>query len=176
MEMKVRLRQPALPARALLDEKDQSLITLIQTGLPLSVSPYADIGARLGMTENEVIERLKRLTAENVIKRLGVVVRHHELGYQANAMTVWNIPDDIVSDLGSCMGRFEFVSLCYRRPRRMPEWPYNLFTMIHGQEREDVLGNIHVLIERCGLEGIEHDVLFSTRRFKQRGAIYHKDK
>ncbi|WP_126452198.1 AsnC family transcriptional regulator [Sulfuriflexus mobilis] len=172
--MKVTLRLPELPAQAILDEQDQSLITLIQTGLPLSATPYADLGKQLGMDEYEVIERLKRLTSENIIKRFGVVVRHHELGYHANAMTVWNIPDEIVSELGSCMGQFEFVTLCYRRPRRLPEWPYNLFTMIHGQDRDDVLANIRLLIERCGLDAIEHDVLFSTRRFKQRGAIYHK--
>ena len=140
----------------------------------MSVTPYADMGAQLGINEAEVIHRLQRLMDENVIKRFGVVVRHHELGYQANAMTVWNIPDEMVSELGPCMGQFEFVTLCYRRPRRLPQWPYNLFTMIHGQDRNDVLVNIQTLVTSCGLEDIEHEVLFSTRRFKQRGAIYHK--
>lgn len=170
--MKVRLRLPALPEQAILDEQDQALITLIQTGLPLSATPYTDLGKQLGMDESEVISRLRRLADENVIKRFGVVVRHHELGYLANAMTVWNIPDEMVSELGPCMGQFEFVTLCYQRPRRLPDWPYNLFTMIHGQDRNDVLTNIQTLIERCGLEKIDHEVLFSTRRFKQRGAIY----
>lgn len=172
--MKVKLRLPALPVHAELDEHDRELITLIQTGLPLSATPYADIGKQLGMDEDEVIDRLKLLSSDDVIKRIGVVVRHHELGYHANAMTVWNIPDENISELGLCMGQFEFVTLCYRRPRRLPEWPYNLFTMIHGQDRDDVLANIQILIERCGLTSIDHDVLFSTRRFKQRGAIYHK--
>lgn len=172
--MKVRLRLPALPEPAILDEQDQALITLIQTGLPLSVTPYADVGKQLCMDEQEVIARLQRLSDENVIKRLGVVVRHHELGYRANAMTVWNIPDEMVSELGTCMGQFEFVTLCYQRPRRLPDWPYNLFTMIHGKDRNDVLENIQTLVERCGLEKINHEVLFSTRRFKQRGAIYRK--
>ena len=174
MDMKVKLRLPALPDRAILDEQDQSLISLIQTGLPLCATPYAELGKQLGITENEVITRLQRLTDQNVIKRFGVVVRHHELGYRANAMTVWNVPDELVRELGPCMGQFEFVTLCYQRPRRLPDWPYNLFTMIHGQDRNDVLINIQTLIERCHLEKIDHDVLFSTRRFKQRGAIYHK--
>jgi len=174
MDMKVRLRRPALPDQVILDEQDQSLITLIQTGLPLSATPYADLGNQLGITESEVITRLERLRDQNVIKRFGVVVRHHELGYHANAMTVWDIPDDLISKLGPCMGKFEFVTLCYQRPRRLPDWPYNLFTMIHGQDQKDVLMNIQTLIERCGLESIDHDVLFSTRRFKQRGAIYRK--
>ncbi len=174
MDMKAGCRYPPLPEPVSLDEGDHALITLIQTGLPLSATPYADLGEKIDMPEGEVIVRLKRLLDDNVIKRFGVVVRHHELGYRANAMAVWNIQDEIVSDMGACMGKFEFVTLCYRRPRRLPEWPYNLFTMIHGQDRDAVFANIQLLTERCGLENIEHDVLFSTRRFKQRGAIYRQ--
>jgi DNA-binding Lrp family transcriptional regulator len=174
MDMKVVHRQPPLPAQAILEERDQVLITAIQTGLPLSKTPYADLGKSLGMDEKEVISRLECLIDEKVIKRFGVVVRHHELGYRANAMVVWNIPDAIISELGSCLGQFDFVTLCYRRPRRLPEWPYNLFTMIHGQDRDDVLENVQLLVESCGLNEIGHKVLFSTRRFKQRGAIYRK--
>jgi len=172
--MKVRHRHPPLPKQAVLDERDQALITLIQTGLPLSKTPYADLGKSLDMGEEEVISRLKCLIDDKVIKRFGVVVRHHELGYHANAMVVWDIPDGIISELGSCLGQFDFVTLCYRRPRRLPEWPYNLFTMIHGQDRDDVLDNVQLLVESCGLNEIGHKVLFSTRRFKQRGAIYRK--
>jgi DNA-binding Lrp family transcriptional regulator len=172
MDMKVKYRLPALPEPAVLDEQDQALITLIQTGLPLTQTPYADLGRQLGLDEKDVIQRIKNLNEAKVIKRFGVVVRHHELGYRANAMTVWNISDEVVSELGSCMGQFDFVTLCYRRPRRLPDWPYNLFTMIHGKDRKDVLANIQLLAERCNLDEIEYKVLFSTRRFKQRGAIY----
>lgn len=172
MDMKVKYRQPSLPKQAELDETDQALITLMQTGLPLSPTPYADLGEKLDISEQEVIQRIKDLNDTRVIKRLGVVVRHHELGYKANAMTVWNIPDEVVAELGVCMGQFDFVTLCYRRPRRLPEWPYNLFTMIHGKDRDDVLANIELLAKSCNLDDVEHKVLFSTRRFKQRGAIY----
>ena len=172
--MKVSYRQPPLPEQAVLDDQDQDLITLIQTGLPISKTPYADIAESLGMKEGDVILRLKRLIDDKVIKRFGVVVRHHELGYRSNAMVVWDIPDEMISELGSCMGQFDFVTLCYRRPRRLPEWSYNLFTMIHGQDRDDVLENIQLLVESCALEKINHQALFSTRRFKQRGAIYRK--
>jgi len=172
MDMKVKYRLPALPEQTVLDEQDQALITLIQTGLPLTPTPYADLGKQLNLDEEEVIQRIKSLNETKVIKRFGVVVRHHELGYRANAMTVWNISDEAVSELGSCMGQFDFVTLCYRRPRRLPDWPYNLFTMIHGKDRQDVLANIQLLAERCNLDEIEYKVLFSTRRFKQRGAIY----
>ena len=172
MDMKVKYRLPSLPEQAVLDETDQALITLIQTGLQLSPTPYADIGKKLQLNEQEVIQRIKDLYDTNVIKRFGIVVRHHELGYNANAMTVWNISDEAVTELGACMGQFDFVTFCYRRPRRLPDWPYNLFTMIHGKDREDVLANIEILANSCNLDEAEHKVLFSTRRFKQRGAIY----
>lgn len=155
-----------------LDEQDVALIAEIQSGLPLTPCPYAEMGQRIGLSEAEVIDRLKRLQQAGAIKRFGVVVRHHEIGYRANAMTVWDIPDEKVSELGECMGGFEFVTLCYRRPRRLPDWPYNLFTMVHGQDRDEVLSNISHMAERCGLASIQYEVLFSTRRFKQRGAIY----
>lgn len=170
--MKVKYRLPSLPQQVVLDDIDQRLITLIQTGLPLSPTPYADIGEKLQLDEEDVIQRIQKLNDDNVIKRFGVVVRHHELGYKANAMTVWNIPDEAVSELGACMGQFDFVTLCYRRPRRLPDWPYNLFTMIHGKDRDDVMANIELLAKRCNLKEVEYNVLFSTRRFKQRGAIY----
>jgi len=176
MDMKVKQVTPLRKTNhnpVVLDADDEALAIHIQAGLPLVAQPYAQIGQTLGMSEEEVILRLTRLLEKGVIKRFGVVVRHHELGYRANAMTVWNIPDEKISELGQCMGQFEFVTLCYQRPRRLPDWPYNLFTMIHGQDRDEVLTNIQTLVVRCGLDLIEHEVLFSTRRFKQRGAIYH---
>jgi DNA-binding Lrp family transcriptional regulator len=170
--MKVKTTVTETHTPVVLDERDVALIGEIQTGLPLTPNPYAEIGQRIGLSESAVIERLQRLLQKGAIKRLGVVVRHHEIGYHANAMTVWNIPDEKVSVLGECMGRFEFVTLCYRRPRRLPDWPYNLFTMVHGRDRDGVLSNISHMAERCGLASIQYEVLFSKRRFKQRGAIY----
>ncbi len=170
MKVKTTVTKPQIPV--VLDELDVALIAEIQTGLPLTPNPYAEIGRHIGLSEAAVIERLQRLLQAGAIKRLGVVVRHHEIGYRANAMTVWNIPDEKVSELGECMGGFEFVTLCYRRPRRLPDWPYNLFTMVHGRDRDEVLSNISHMAERCGLASIQYEVLFSKRRFKQRGAIY----
>lgn len=151
---------------------DQRLVAAIQGGLPLVSRPYAAIGREIGLTEAEVIQRIAALTADGTIKRFGVVVRHRELGYRANAMVVWDVPDDQVSALGRCIGQFDFVTLCYRRPRRLPDWPYNLFCMIHGHDRDAVLHHVAHLVETCGLPRIPHEVLFSRRRFKQRGALY----
>lgn len=154
---------------------ETALIGAIQQGLPLAPRPFAKIGAGIGLSESEVIAGLAHLSEQGVIKRMGVVVRHHELGYRANAMVVWDIPDDRVSALGHCIGKFDFVTLCYRRPRRMPAWRYNLFSMIHGQDRDEVLSLVAELKEQCGLRDIAHEVLFSCRRFKQCGARYVTD-
>ena len=152
--------------------KPDLLIGAIQQGLPLVPRPFAEIGAGIGLAEHEVIAGLANLVEQGVIKRMGVVVRHHELGYRANAMVVWDIPDDQVSVLGRRIGSFDCVTLCYRRPRRLPDWRYNLFTMIHGRQRDDVLGLVAQLKEQCGLGHVAHEVLFSRRRFKQCGARY----
>ena len=161
---------PPMPDR--FSETDRRIIAAIQHGLPMVSQPYAEIARSLGLSEAELIERIKAFLDQGDIKRLGVVVRHRELGYRANAMVVWDVPDDRVTALGRCLGQFDFVTLCYRRPRRLPDWPYNLFCMIHGQDRDAVLGKVAFLVENCQLQDIRHDVLFSRRRFKQRGAIY----
>jgi DNA-binding Lrp family transcriptional regulator len=150
----------------------EDLIEAIQTGLPLVARPYREIGARLGMTEQAVIGQLRGMIDAGIIKRLGVVVRHHELGYHANAMVVWDVPDERVERIGRQLGDINCVSLCYQRPRRLPDWPYNLFCMVHGQDRDEVLACIARLVEALGLGEIRHTVLFSGRRFKQRGARY----
>ncbi len=154
------------------DPLDIALVEAIQGGLPLVPRPYELIGERIGLAEHEVRTRLSRLLENGDMRRLGVVVRHRELGYTANAMVVWDIPDNRVSKLGRLIGRQPFVNLCYRRPRRLPDWTYNLFCMIHGRSRDGVLANLRELIEHCGLEELPYRVLFSNRRFKQRGARY----
>ncbi len=155
-----------------LSSKDRALIKAVQGGLPVVSRPYAEIAKKLNSSETDVISRLQYLMDNGAIKRYGVVVRHKELGYTANGMVVWNIPDDKVEELGICIGNYDCVTLSYRRPRRLPGWPYNLFTMVHGSNREEVTQKVAEIVEKCGLENIDHTILFSTRRFKQRGASY----
>ena len=155
-----------------LTEADRELIAAIQGGLPLVAHPYAVIGEQLGLSEAAVIERLETLQSSGLIKRMGVVVRHRALGYRANAMVVWDIPDDQVERIGALLADEVCVTLCYQRPRRLPAWPYNLFCMIHGRERDNVLRRLEQIISVHRLEEIPHKVLFSGRSFKQRGAHY----
>lgn len=164
---------PRAAARGMLTQTaETALIRAIQQGFPLVPRPFAVIGEEIGLTEGEVIAGLADLVGQGVIKRMGVVVRHHELGYRANAMVVWDIPDAQVAALGRCIGQFDFVTLCYRRPRRLPGWRYNLFSMIHGCDRDAVLALVEDMRQRCDLLAFPHEVLFSCRRFKQRGAHY----
>lgn len=155
-----------------LDPLDYALIGALQDGLPLVPRPYARLAAAIGSSEAEVLRRLARFLEQDIISRLGIVVRHHELGFRANAMVVWDVPDDRVDAVGECIGQSGLVNLCYRRPRRLPEWRYNLFCMIHGRDRAAVLERLELIRQQCGLAGLDYEVLFSRRRFKQTGARY----
>jgi DNA-binding Lrp family transcriptional regulator len=161
-----------IPHPALDDPLNHALLQAIEGGLPLTAQPYAVVGERLGISEQEVMARLQALQEQGIIKRMGIVVRHRVLGYRANAMVVWDVPDDRVAETGCCLGAIPFVTLCYRRPRRLPDWPYNLFTMIHGHNREQVLARLDHLVKHCGMAAFAHQALFSRRCFKQRGARY----
>lgn len=166
--MAARPLQPASP----IGEAERRLVSVLQEGLPLFMRPFALIAERIGISENEVMGRIGHWLDDGAIKRFGVVVRHRELGYKANAMLVHDIPDARVGELGRALAEEPAVTLCYRRPRVLPDWPYNLFCMIHGRERSEVEAIIGELRQRHGLADCAHDVLFSLTRFKQNGARY----
>lgn len=158
--------------RSQLTSADYALAAALEGGLALVHRPYAELAAKAGLSETEARQRLQRLVDLGVIRRLGVVVRHRELGYTANAMVVWDVPDERVEELGRLLGAQPSVTLCYRRPRVLPEWPYNLFSMVHGRNRQAVLAEIERLRAELGLQDIPFHPLFSLRRFKQCGARY----
>lgn len=160
------------PKETLLDPLARQLIGALQDGLALVERPFARIGEQLAVSEAEVLTRLAAWLVDGAIKRFGVVVRHHELGFTANAMLVHDIPDAQVGDFGRALAEEAAVTLSYRRPRRLPGWGYNLFCMIHGRERAEVIDTIARLRHRHGLERYSHEVLFSRTRFKQNGARY----
>jgi DNA-binding Lrp family transcriptional regulator len=153
----------------------EALINTISEGLPMVKQPYAEIARQLNCSESAVIDGIKSLIADGDLKRFGIVVRHRKLGYRANGMVVWDLPDNRVTEIGHCIGQYSFVTLCYQRPRRLPEWRYNLFSMIHGQSRAAVVDQVEFIVEQCGLQSIRHEILFSKRCFKQRGASYRDD-
>lgn len=156
----------------MIDAIDCQLIAAVQGGLPLSPRPYLAVAERLGISEQHVIDRLEGLKQQGLIKRWGVVVKHRQLGYQANAMIVIDVPDDLVDQIGQDLSRQHAVNLCYQRPRQGNIWPYNLYCMIHGKNRDCVLKQWHAIRVACGLQHYAFEVLFSQRCFKQRGALY----
>ena len=166
------LPETADSLRHQLESPDYALAAALESGLALVHRPYAELAAKAGLSETEARRRLQRLVELGVIRRLGVVVRHRELGYTANAMVVWDVPDTQVEELGRLLGAQPSVTLCYQRPRVLPEWPYNLFSMVHGRNRQAVLAEIERLRATLGLQDIPYHPLFSLRRFKQCGARY----
>lgn len=160
----------------MIDPIDLQLIVAVQEGLPIVSRPYQQIAEHLELSEIAVIDRLSKLKQQGLIKRLGVIVKHRRLGYQANAMVVFDMPDNLVKLKGQQISQFTFINLCYLRPRHGEHWPYNLFCMIHGKSREIVQQQLAQLIASCTLEHYAYDILFSQRCFKQRGAIYSTNK
>lgn len=155
-----------------LGDAGRQLMAALEDGLELVPRPFARLALRSGMTEDAVLDRLQQWLAGRILKRFGVVVRHHELGFTANAMAVWDVPDAQVSAVGRGLAAEPGVTLCYRRSRSLPDWRYNLFCMIHGQRRDEVEQRVAGLCNAHGLAGLPHALLFSRRRFKQTGARY----
>ena len=155
-----------------LTPKERELVAAIQDGLPLVKHPYAAIAKKIGLSEAQVIDWIGQLLDRGVIKRFGLVLSHRDLGYRANAMVVWDIPDDAVGEIGRKLAALDYVTLCYRRPRRLPDWPYNLFCMIHGRDRAAVEALAEQAAMAAGAADCARNILFSTRQFKQRGARY----
>jgi DNA-binding Lrp family transcriptional regulator len=155
--------------QVVLGAAQRKLVAALEDGLALEPLPYAALGERGGMGERAVIDRLARWQAEGLIRRFGVVVRHHELGWRANAMAVWDVPDERARRFGRMLAAAEGVTLAYRRARARPAWPYNLFCMVHGTERGAVAARIQSLNRELGLDAFPHAVLFSRTRFKQTG-------
>ena len=152
-----------------LDDIDRRLVLATQDGLPLVPRPYHELATQLGIAPAEVMERLLRMLARGVIRRIGAVPNHYAIGYTANGMSVWDVPDEAIDELGVRVGELEFVTHCYHRPRRLPEWPYNLFAMVHGGSRDEVLHKVSEIARLLGPACRAHDVLFSTEILKKTG-------
>ncbi|HSA88928.1 MAG TPA: Lrp/AsnC family transcriptional regulator [Burkholderiales bacterium] len=148
---------------------ERALVKATQGGLPLVPRPYQEIACRVGASESEVISRLQAMLADGRIRRIGAVPNHYALGYTANAMSVWDVADGEVDRLGRAVGALPFVSHCYRRARRLPEWPYNLFAMVHGFDRADTAAKIEIIRGALGRSLRGSDVLYSTRILKKTG-------
>lgn len=152
-----------------IDEIDRLIVLATQSGLPLEPQPYHAVARQVGIPAEEVMARMRRLLEAGMIRRIGVVPNHYALGYKANGMTVWDVPDERVDDLGERIGALEFVSHCYHRPRHLPDWPYNFFAMVHGCDRGEVEELVQRIAELIGDAERGHEILYSTRILKKTG-------
>jgi DNA-binding Lrp family transcriptional regulator len=158
-----------MKSEIILDETDREIIVATQSGLPLVQRPYREVAQQLGIGEQEVVLRMRAMQQQGVIRRIAVVPNHYALGYRANGMTVWDVPDEIITELGQKVGALDFVSHCYHRPRHLPEWPYNLFAMVHAHDHEHAITLVDEIAELLGENDRGHDVLFSKRILKKTG-------
>lgn len=150
-------------------EQEQQLVRLLQDDIPITSAPFAEIGAAVGMTEDEVVARVKEWLADGTIRRFGAMVRHQRLGYKANAMSAWDVPDERAEEVGGVLAEAGEVSHCYQRPRA-EGWNYNLFAMIHAATPEECYEVAAVLAGKVGIE--DYELLFSSREFKKISMTY----
>ena len=148
---------------------DRRIIHATQSGLPLVRRPYEAVGAALGISGEQVRERLQAMLDDGLIRRIGAVPNHYRLGFTANGMSVWDVPDERIDALGEAVGRLPFVTHCYHRPRALPLWPYNLFAMVHGKSRDEVEAQVGQIAALLGADCRVHDVLYSSRILKKTG-------
>ncbi len=153
----------------IIDELDRKIVQFTQAGIPLQAAPYSKIANACACDTQTVIQRMQRMLDRGVIRRIGAIPNHYRVGLHANGMSVWDVDDARLLDLGARIGRLEFVSHCYQRPRHLPSWPYNLFAMIHGHDRDEVMLKQQEVADLLGSSCRQHDVIFSTRILKKTG-------
>ncbi|GGK51975.1 siroheme decarboxylase subunit beta [Haloarcula sebkhae] len=153
------------------DELD--LVLEIQDGLPVTATPYADVADEIDADVGWVLETIKRFNAEGKVRRVGVIPNHYALGYSENGMTVWDVPDEVIDEVGPAIAEFDFVTHCYERPRHDGVWPYNFFAMTHGRSEAESQERIQQVRDRMtdhwDVSEDDWDTLFSTRILKKTG-------
>ena len=152
-----------------LDGTDRKLISITQAGLPVEASPYKTVADNIGITQQEVIQRLKQMLASGIIRRIGAVPNHYRLGLTANGMTVWDVDEKKIIELGDIIGQLDFVSHCYQRPKHLPTWRYNMFAMVHGHTRDEVDEKTKLIAGLLGENCRAHETLFSSAILKKTG-------
>ncbi|WP_204115867.1 AsnC family transcriptional regulator [Shimia biformata] len=152
-----------------IDDTDRQIITALQGGLPLVPAPYATVAGELGIAEADLIDRISAMKQSGVIRRVAAAANHYKLGMTANGMTVWDVADDQITELGAQIGALPFVTHCYERPRARPDWPYNLFAMVHGETNDEVEEKRAQIAAILGEACVQSDILYSTRILKKTG-------
>jgi len=150
--------------------QQRKVLQQLSKGLTICENPYRTVADEANISEDELLEFIQDLVNSNVINRFGMVIHQESVGFEKNAIVVWDIPDDEVDQLGALLGLQEKISLCYKRKRQLPDWPYNLYTLIHGKTQSDVVTELNRIVSENNIEDYACDVLISTKSFKHEGA------
>jgi len=153
----------------MIDPLDKQIIAQIQGDIPVEPSPFETIAKRLGISETLLLSRIRRLKESGVIRRFGATLRHQEAGFSSNAMVAWRVPEGRIDEVGETLAQLSAVTHCYHRPPQ-GDWPYNLYTMIHGNSREQCREIAAAMAERVQIE--DYAVLFSEKEFKKTSMAY----
>ena len=153
-----------------LDDGEISILRELQEDIPLEPAPFAAMAARIGITEQDVLDAAHRFVSEGRMRRFAAVLYHRQAGFVANAMSVWEVPENRIEEVGNAMAGFAAVSHCYQRPT-YPDWPYNLFGMLHGRTKEDCEESADAIARETGVS--EHAMLYSTKEYKKVRVRYY---
>lgn len=152
---------------------EKSIVRGLQGDLPLVQRPFKPIADKLGIEEKDLVAKLQEMDDEGIIRRFSAILHHRSVGFSANAMGAWRVPENKAEEVGTKMAKFPQVSHCYQRPT-FPTWPYNLFTMIHGKTTEDCEQVAKLISQDTGIE--DYRLLYSTREFKKVSMRYFTEK
>jgi DNA-binding Lrp family transcriptional regulator len=153
----------------MIDDIDKKIIQLSQGDLPLDLKPFSLLAQKIGIPEEELLSRVKSLKERGVIRRFGATLRHQEAGFGSNAMVAWKVPENKVDEVGSAMAGFREVTHCYQRQVEK-DWLYNLYTMIHGESREECYRIAKRISQETGIR--DYVLLFSEKEFKKTSMKY----
>lgn len=152
--------------------QQRKVLTQLSKGLAICDRPFLALSQQIGTSEEALVDFVQGLVDSNGVSRFGMVIDHEKVGYSVNAIVVWDVPDEEVDEIGVLLGLQEKISLCYKRPRQLPDWPYNLFTLIHGQSQKDVVTQLNKIVSENDIEQYASDILFSTQTFKHTGSRF----
>lgn len=154
----------------MLSKLDKTIVGLISQDIPLTKEPFRDLAGRLGIDERLLLERIRLFKANGMMRKFSAILNHKKIGYEYNAMVVWNVPGSLIDKAGNIMASFDEVSHCYQREKPYG-WDYNIYSMIHGRTRKEVLGVVKKISGKIGSD-IDHRVLFSSKEEKKIGAKF----
>ncbi len=150
--------------------QQKRVLKALSKGLPICEEPYKTLADSLNVKEQQLLNFIQELNDSNVISRFGMIVNPESVGYECNAIVVWDVPNNEVDEVGTLLGLQEKISLCYKRPRQMPDWPYNLFTMLHGKSQQSIVTELNQIVNENDIGQYACDILFSSKTFKHSGA------